>query len=1034
MASVSTTIFPLGSCRLLKKKTLCGSSLSLPASRALYKSDFKAYNNSVIGGNVFHLLESPFIDTVDLNDDGGEGRLLKRMVRGSTIALLTTTLLAPGMTGSVPVIEASGAIQPTEVRIYDDRWAVVPRTAQSPQTDGVEPAGTGDTKVYLLYDDNAMHIALEGHYDQGGGPAAAETEIVELLLAAGPEPNRQPYRLKIPIRDDGRPISPNWGTSAANLAGAEIHVVPGTNSWTAEAKIPYSSLGAGGVSPGDEWRMNVVRYFGINSKPFTSWTPIRQSYFTDQGGGSVSLVAHVLNQARMTPIYFGQLPTLESRADTRAVNWRPANTKLMYTGNQSKELVFPHTVMHPHNTELDLAWVSPDGVVSKIESPTIVTANGGSRISFQHPKPLEKGLYRLEIGYLHGQGVFHYTEISFDREALIEAGDAATSYAASPVAKTPVQAAPPSERVQTLMGLIPENTGFIFTGLPENPGLRPYQLYNWSVQDPDRIVAKSTGTAYPNATYPETNKLTATNPKGETVEYPYYEDEDGNRYFFSAHVWYFKKDYALRETAKVAETDPLGAARLLNRWADVYAGYMPTNDYYWTNYPLVAGPPYHYWGGVWYRWYTGEMTNMSYLINAYADIRRTNALELLSQELGVDVEKKIVESMFEPSFDFVRSFPILNHNMEYTTWLGMVRMAKAAGAPSYMHEAVELIQDFTANNFLSDGFWKEVTLSYHNQSTNGLLLNMNESKGWSDPPGYVSPRTGQRLDGLDMMATYPALANSQTMKHVVAYPNGSYVPVMDTWANEKTATPRTELGSYVLPASGITRLTQGSGSAQQQLYLNFVPKYGHNHLDPLNLTLFAKGQELLPDIGYTHTFFRKWTTSTLAHNTVVVDGQDMSIAGEGKHVGRIESFAVAGDDVKIVKASQQEAYPVTDEYSREPWMIGFGDAPGTSDGYVVDIFRVSGGNRHEYTLGGDANHDGEFTSALTMEPYGDYLLPPGTPVRMPTSENDFGSAGGQYYGYLYVQDVKRADLPDGTYSLTLETEKDGAEKAKLSVT
>jgi hypothetical protein len=971
------------------------------------------------------------------------------------MGLLSVSLLVPGMAGahSAPAIEPAVDIMPSQVQIYGDRWGVVPQTETSPLVDGIleplwesafhadgfvtmfhnEPVPDQDTELFMLYDQQSLHIGLKGHYDQEGRAGAGDKEIVELLLVPGREQTDRRYRLKIPIRDEGRPIGANWGQSVTNIAGAEYRVAAEETSWTAEVKIPYASLGVESVAPGDEWRMNVVRYFGINSKPFTSWVPIRNSYITDQGGSSVSLVVHALNQDRLAPVYFGQLPPLEGRPQTSAVEWHPNDAGLLYTGPESKKLVFRQPVLQPHS-ELDLVWIAPGGIVSRLESPVIESARGRTTIEFTHPKALDRGLYRLEVSWRNGQGVYHYTEFSFDRDALIAAGDAAILLPEDTGAKTPVQPAPASERVQELMELIPENTGFIFTGLPEDPTLRPYQLYNWSAANPDQIVAKLTGTVYPNPQYPETKKITVTNRLGETVEYPYYEDEEGRRYFFTAHVWYFQKDYALRETANIAASDPLGAARLLNRWADVYAGYLPTNDYYWTNYPLVSGPPYHYWGGVWYRWYTGEMTNMSYLINAYRDVRKTNAFEVLSQELGYDVEEKIVEKMFKPSFDFVRSFPILNHNMEYTTWLGLIRMSKASGNPSYMHEAVELIQDFTANNFLSDGFWKEVTLSYHNQSTNGLLQSMNESKGWSDPPGYISPRTGQRLEQLDMMATYPALANSQMMKDIVAYPNGNYVPIMDTWANEKTSTPRTDLGSYILPASGITRLTQGDGAGQTQLYLNFVPKYGHNHLDPLNLTLFANGQELLPDIGYTHTFFRKWTASTLAHNTVVVDSKDMSITGNGQHVGQIESF-IGENGVQIVKAHQEAAYPGIEEYSREPWLIEFaGASPGSGESYAVDLFRVSGGNRHEYTLGGDANHDGEFTADLALEPYGDYLLPPGTPVEMPTSENDTGSAGGHYYGYLYVQDVKRAELGDGVYRLTLSTEQNGTAKGKLSVT
>jgi hypothetical protein len=207
----------------------------------------------------------------------------------------------------------------------------------------------------------------------------------------------------------------------------------------------------------------------------------------------------------------------------------------------------------------------------------------------------------------------------------------------------------------------------------------------------------------------------------------------------------------------------------------------------------------------------------------------------------------------------------------------------------------------------------------------------------------------------------------------------------------------------------------------------------NNHYDPLNLTLFDEGQELLSDIGYTHSLYRTWSTSTLAHNTVVVDGKDMSASGDAQHGGKPEALIQAGEDVQIVKASQTNAYPATEEYSREPWLIRFGDSSDAAAGYVVDLFRVSGGNRHEYTLNGDANRDGRFTANVPLEPYAERLLPPGTAVKLPELETQLGTAEGHYHGYIYIEDVQRAEVPEGQYQVTLVTEENGTEKAKLRV-
>ncbi|MDF2725866.1 MAG: Heparinase II/III-like protein, partial [Paenibacillus sp.] len=98
--------------------------------------------------------------------------------------------------------------------------------------------------------------------------------------------------------------------------------------------------------------------------------------------------------------------------------------------------------------------------------------------------------------------------------------------------------------------------------------------------------------------------------------------------------------------------------------------------------------------------------------------------------------------------------------------------------------------------------------------------------------------------------------------------------------------------------------------------MSFSPYNGHDHKDPLNIALFANGAELLPDLGYTHTFYRQWSVSTLGHNTVTVNGQDARTAGSAKRGGDIGLFVSEGD-VQIIQAKQTAAYEEVKEYSRE---------------------------------------------------------------------------------------------------------------------
>src|SRR5699024_6609438 len=115
-----------------------------------------------------------------------------------------------------------------------------------------------------------------------------------------------------------------------------------------------------------------------------------------------------------------------------------------------------------------------------------------------------------------------------------------------------------------------------------------------------------------------------------------------------------------------------------------------SNDYMWQQYPIPpeSGPPYAYWGGMWYRWSVGELSNFSYLAKTYAKVKETNALELLSQEVGENVENKIVDGMMKPSVEYLRTFAVINTNMDYNNWLGLTDMGRAIDDPSYIHDAV----------------------------------------------------------------------------------------------------------------------------------------------------------------------------------------------------------------------------------------------------------------------------------------------------------------------------------------------------------
>src|SRR5690606_14206429 len=109
----------------------------------------------------------------------------------------------------------------------------------------------------------------------------------------------------------------------------------------------------------------------------------------------------------------------------------------------------------------------------------------------------------------------------------------------------------------------------------------------------------------------------------------------------------------------------------------------------------------------------------------------------------------------------------------------------------------------------------------------------------------------------------------------------------DTWFHSKTD-PTEKTSSRLWPSLGNAALGNGTGEDQMMVNINWSGNYGHSHYDNASIIFFAEGEELLSDIGYTHTKYRGWTVYTASHNTVVIDqkGQDIG-TNENPVTGRL---------------------------------------------------------------------------------------------------------------------------------------------------
>ncbi|MSS71338.1 MAG: hypothetical protein EXS64_07595 [Candidatus Latescibacteria bacterium] len=591
-----------------------------------------------------------------------------------------------------------------------------------------------------------------------------------------------------------------------------------------------------------------------------------------------------------------------------------------------------------------------------------------------------------------------------------------------------------------MLRLIPERSGIYFVGCPNCDGGTQEGQISWTIERPDETFCRFCGMRYPNEKFPENRVLRVKNPVGVIQEYPCYEaptpsprarpsstpqtePDEGYRHFFRAKGWFLARAYFAEAALDLAALYHLTgdaafarrAALILDRFAQVYPGYCVHYDLPFIQAIIFSGdqgfpyPVETYRAAKWDWW--AYMDIPENLIRAYDLIRGSGAMDEA-------MRRRAEDDFFRASVAFTRAIPVTLGNMDPTLLGGLIVAGKVLKEPDYIHHAVDWIGRLVRGQFFGDGMWREGAVSYHNQTVGGLSQLIQLLKGYSDPPGYVHPGDGEHFEDLDLIGRFPILEKARQIPETLKYPDGRVVAFHDTWAGEGKGL--TEVSTPALLAGvGHARLGRGRGPHQLQAHLHFSGGYGHQHADTLSITLFSHGHERLGDIGYTHTRHRNWTICTLAHSTVMVDGKDQASGSLRNPSDGNLLFYVPGDETfQVVEAGGDRSYPgVTKVYRRMLVMVGVSP----EEAYGVDLFRVSGGERHEYVLVGDADRAGALETDLPRTRYGKTMLPPEVKVQFPTGESVIGDAEGHNIAYAFVRDVQRA-APSGPWTATFTSE------------
>jgi len=161
-------------------------------------------------------------------------------------------------------------------------------------------------------------------------------------------------------------------------------------------------------------------------------------------------------------------------------------------------------------------------------------------------------------------------------------------------------------------------------------------------------------------------------------------------------------------------------------------------------------------------------------------------------------------------------------------------------------------------------------------------------------------------------------------------------------------------------------LRAGEGRNARAAWLHYGVEGNHRHWDGMNLGLFAKGLDLMPDFGYPPVQFGGWNSpradwyrNTVSHNTVVVDGKNHA-DGAGSTTLWCDT-----DLLSAVRASCPEMIGGK-RFERTVAVVNISDG----DAYLLDVFRVAGGRTHEKYM---HSHFGTIeTAGLTLEPAPDH--------------------------------------------------------------
>jgi hypothetical protein len=362
-----------------------------------------------------------------------------------------------------------------------------------------------------------------------------------------------------------------------------------------------------------------------------------------------------------------------------------------------------------------------------------------------------------------------------------------------------------------------------------------------------------------------------------------------------------------------------------------------------------------------------------------------NGEPIYSDEQRIKIERDV---LLESTIHLVADKIINNKAVTNRTAVALVGMI--VGHPELVRFGLDGFTDTIDGWFLPDGYTPE-SPAYASMTLSGIVPLGQAIKGYSDPPGYTDA-DGERLDDFDLYhdtaykdvweamyntlqgdLKYPPFADSYKssalstymVEHMaVNYPDRPhYLALLKELAGDDLTNSAQQIAIYYRPPGLEARdvpplslpdicppelrigyMRTGEHGRESLLLLSASHWGSHHQYDSLNLYYWKQGRELLTDLGYLWDHPDKHhLVDTIAHNTVVIDGDNQIRDGRGGNVHLFHS----GDGIKAMRASST-AYAQASLYQRTSAIVDRGGGRN----YVIDFFDVQGGETQDYVYHG----------------------------------------------------------------------------------